>query len=285
MLKFMDRPSFLRFPEGDGAGGGGGGSGDGDGSDGKGGSGDDDLEAKIKAAVEEATAGLRKNRDDVIGEKRDLKKKFDEQNDVIVALGGEDGIKRLKTMMETLQKDELGTLLSEGKTEEWFDKRMANREKDHKSQLKTLQEKLDEVVRERDDAVGSKRKLVLETEVMSACAETGVTETAYEDVKAAAGFLFKNDAEHGLCIRDKEGTVVYGKDGKTPLTPLEWLGMQKENKRHWWPPSKGADASSSHGGRTTPGEIDLSEVKDVAEWKKIREKMGMKSGVGTGSIL
>ncbi len=282
MFHNLDRPSYLRSPEGDGSGGGGG-SGDGDGSGVK--EANAELQEKIRVAVELETERLRVNRDAVIGEKRDLKKKFDEQNDVLVALGGEEGIKKLQTMMTTLQKDELGSLLAEGRTEEWFDKRMANREKDHKSQLSTLQEKLDEVVKERDDAVGSKRKLVLETEVMTACAETGVVDSAFEDVKAAAGFLFKNDAEHGLCIRDKEGTVVYGKDGKTPLTPLEWLGMQKENKRHWWPPSKGADASSSHGGRATPGEIDLSEVKDIGEWKKIREKMGMKSGVGTGSIL
>lgn len=284
MLKLIDRPSFLRFPEGDGSGGGGGGSGDGDG-DGTGGSGDGDLESKIKAAVEEATAGLRKNRDDVIGEKRDLKKKFDEQNDVIVALGGPDGMKRLQTMMETLQKDELGTLLAEGKTEEWFDKRAGAMKKDYDARMKLIQDKLTEAIKERDESVSSFRTKVLETEVLSACGEAGVVDSAYDDVKAAAGFLFKNDPEHGLCIRDKEGTVVYGKDGKTPLSPLEWLGMQKETKRHWWPPSKGADASSSHGGRATPGEIDLSEVKDLAEWKKIREKMGMKSGVGTGSIL
>lgn len=282
MFKYLDRPSYLRSPEGDGSGGGGG---DDDGTGGKGGSGGDDLEAKIKAAVEEATAGLRKNRDDVIGEKRDLKKKFDEQNDVIVALGGEDGIKRLRTMMETLQKDELGSLLAEGKTEEWFDKRAGAMKKDYDARMTVIQEKLTEAIKERDESVSSFRTKVLETEVLSACAEAGVTDTAYDDVKAAAGFLFKNDPEHGLCIRDKEGTVVYGKDGKTPLTPLEWLGMQKEVKRHWWPPSKGADASSSHGGRVTPGEIDLSEVKDLNEWKKIREKMGMKSGVGTGSIL
>ena len=157
MFKYLDRPSYLRSPEGDGSGGGGGGgSGDGDGSGG-GGSGDDDLEAKIKAAVEEATAGLRKNRDDVIGEKRDLKKKFDEQNDIIVSLGGEDGMRRLKTMMETLQKDELGTLLAEGKTEEWFDKRAGAMKKDYDARMNTVQEKLDEAIKERDASVSSFR--------------------------------------------------------------------------------------------------------------------------------
>ena len=281
MLKFIDRPSFLRSPEGDGSGGGGAGAGDGTGEK----DADADLQEQIKVAVEAETERLRVNRDAVIGEKRDLKKKFDEQNDVIVALGGEDGIKRLQTMMTMLDKDELGKLLAEGKTEEWFDKRAGAMKKDYDARMTAVQEKLDEAIKERDVSVSSFRTKVLETEVLSACGEAGVVDSAYDDVKAAAGFLFKNDPEHGLCIRDKEGTIVYGKDGKTPLAPLEWLGMQKEAKRHWWPPSKGADASSSHGGRATPGEIDLSEVKDLAEWKKIREKMGMKSGVGTGSIL
>jgi len=281
MFRFLNRPSFLRFPEGDGTGGGGGdGSGDGTGK-----GGDDDLQEKIKKAVEEETANLRAHADRTIEEKRAMKSKFDEMSQIYEGMGGEEGVKRLTTMREMLQNDELGKLLADGKTEEWFEKRAGAMRKDYEDKLAAAQEKIDEVQKERDGAVSSFRTKVLETEVLSACAEAGVVDSAFDDVKAAAGRLFKNDPEHGLCIRDKDNSVVYGKDGKTPLTPLEWLGMQKEGKRHWWPPSKGADASSSHGGRATAGEVDLSEVKDLGEWKKLREKMGMKSGVGTGSIL
>lgn len=282
MFKFFDHPSFLLAPEGDGAGGGG--SGDGDGSGGGGGGGDDDLQEKIKKAVEEETERLRVNRDAVISEKRDLKKKYDELNDIVVSLGGSDGVKSLLEMKEHLDKDEMGKLLAEGKTEEWFDRRAGAMRKDYEDRIVAIQEKLDETVKERDGAVHDLRSKVLETEVLSACAEAGVVDSAFDDVKAAASSLFKNDPEHGLVIRDRENSIVYGKDGKTPLTPLEWLGMQKETKRHWWPPSKGADASGGHGGGTGSGEVDLSEVQDINEWRKLRDKMGMKSGVGTGSI-
>lgn len=280
-LRFMDRPSFMRFPEGDGGGGGGdGGEGGSGGGEGDG----DDIDSKVQKAVEEATSGLRKNRDDLIAEKRALKKQFEELNDVVTALGGGEGIKKLQVMKRTLEKDELGKLLAEGKTEDWFEKRAGAMRKDYEDKLKLASDQLEELKKERDGAVEQFRSQALESKVLSACAEAGVVDSAFDDVKAAAGALFKNDPEHGLCIRDKEGSVVYGKDGKTPLTPLEWLGMQKEHKRHWWPPSQGAGATGGRGGAGGSDEVDLSEVRDVGEWRKLREKMGMKSGVGTGSI-
>ena len=87
-----------------------------------------------------------------------------------------------------------------------------------------------------------------------------------------------------LVMRDRDGGIEYGKDGKTPKTVQEWLQEQVERKRHWFPPSKGAGADTSVGAGGKREDVDLSDVSNVKDWRVAREKLGMKSGHGRDSF-
>lgn len=101
-----------------------------------------------------------------------------------------------------------------------------------------------------------------------------------------ADAMFTQSSEHkGMVIKDEDGGVVFGKDGKSPKTIVEWLEEHRDSghKRHWFGASKGAGADGNLRGGERADE-DLSEVTSVKDWRDKRKKLGMGSGFGTENI-
>ena len=240
----------------------------------------------MKVRVDEELASTRAHRDATIEEKRALKTRFDEIKKVVDDLGGQEGIERLSKLREALAKDELGKLLAEGKHDEWFDKKSKAQRADHANQLKVLREELDGIKSERDTTTLALKRKNLETEVLAACGAHKVLDDARSDVMLNADAMFTQDPEHkGMVIKDEDGGVVFGKDGKSPKTIVEWLEEHKDSgrKRHWFGASKGAGADGNlQGGERT--EDDLGEVTSVKDWREKRKKLNMGSGFGTDNI-
>lgn len=285
MFKFLDHGP-LRSPEGDG-GGGGGGSDDGGGG-GKGGDAGSkgkevDIDAKVAAAVEEATAGLKRKNEAVIEERRKFKTAAEEATKVLEGLGGQEGIERLQKMRTSLESTELGKLLAEGKHDDWHEQKTKALRADHANQLQAKDDANIELQGKYDVVSQRLKRKNLETEVHAACGAAGVIESARSDVMLNADALFNEHPEYqGLVIQDRDEGVVFGKDGKTPKSITEWLAEQKATKRHWFPPSKGADASGNLSGGER--ETDLGEIRDMRDWREKRKKLGMGTGFGTENI-
>jgi len=252
----------------------------GGGSDGD--KGKEELKKLVDAAVLEATANLKEHNKKLIDEKKATDARNKELGDIIEKLGGSEGLERLSKMHESLQKDELGKLLSQGKHDEWFDQRTKALRADHEQVVKKRDEQIAKLTADRDGVADLLRRKVLETAVRAACTAGGVVDTAVDDVLLRAQVVFKHDPEKGLVIRDeKDGGVVLGKDGKTPKSVGEWLEEQKATARHWFPPSKGGDATGNAGkGGGRPGEVDLGAVQSMDEYREARKKLGLGQGVG-----
>lgn len=251
-----------------------------------GGGGSEDEQAKIAAAVERETAGLRSKRDELLADKVSLKKRLDETQEIFTKLGGEEGVERLQVMYESLQKDELGKLLSEGKHDEWHEKKTAALRGDLEGQIAARDKTIEELTTRCDSAEQRYRDKVLDVAVRASCSKLKVFDTAIEDVIGRANTVFHHHPDHGLVILEGEGdkaTIVYGKDGTTPKTVEEWLAEQKTVARHWFPASQGADASGNIGGSVGDG-VDLDNVSTMAQYRKAREKLKLGSGVGTNDI-
>lgn len=237
-----------------------------------------DIEARIVKAVEEQVAGLKKTNEELKNEKTQMSSKFDTFSQAIEALGGIDTLKGLGTaetikqmveMRSRFEKDEQGKLLTEGRYDEWFDKRTDALRADHKNQLAQIQALAEQEKAGKDAAEIALRKKVLETEVSSACSDAKVESSAWLDVQLRAQQVFTYDPERKrLVVRDADGGVVFGKDGKTPKSIREWLDEQKEVSRHWWPSSKGSGA----GGSDRPGEQRNLASLDFAEYARQRAK-------------
>jgi hypothetical protein len=229
--------------------------------------------AQIRKELEQEYAGLRTNRDEVLAEKRQLKEKLVAIEAVIEAAGGSDGIKALQELKTRLEKDEIGKLLTEGKHEEWFEKRTGRMRSEHQQQVESLMEQLEAEKKGRGAAEKARTDLMLETAVRAASGKMGVIDSAVSDVILRARGVFSFDQERdALVIRDEKDGAVLGKDGKNPMSVDEWLESQKESARHWFPPSKGSGAQGAHGNGA--GEPDPSKMSwaDYAKW---REEKGM----------
>lgn len=266
----MDTETYtLRLPlifrtgfEGDGDGDGDGGKGKGDGDGGKGGEGDKNFtQADMDAAIEKSVSGLKSTNAALKDEKTAVKKQLDGMQAQFDQLGGEEGIKTLSEFQKKLNADEGTKLLADGKHEEWFDRRTEALRKDHENQLGTLNEKLavaDDAVKKADARLV---KQVLKADVLSAAKDAGTVAEAAVDIQFRAERAFKWDAEReALVLHDDEGGVLFGKDGKSPKGVSEWLDEQKEQSRHWWPPSKGAGADGSGDAAGKKGDEDISQL-------------------------
>lgn len=254
-------------------------------NNGGGGGGEPDaaIQAQISKAIEDATAGLKRTNAELKNEKTTLKEQFDGINSVIEALGGIDAIKGLgnaetiKQMAEMQKRfaaDEQGKLLSEGKYDEWFDRRTASLRKDHENQTLQLQKQLEEANGLVNSTQSELRAKVLETEVSTAIVDAGVVPEAKIDVQLRAERAFTYDPERKrFVMKDEDGGVVFGKDGSTPKTLREWIDDQKEVARHWFPPSQGGGLNGSRG---PAGKTSLEKL-DMRAYSEQRKKDGFKT--------
>jgi len=241
------------------------------------------VQAQIDAAVQNAVAGITANRDEILAEKRELKDQLTASIGQLDGLGGKDGVNALLELKTRLEKDEMGKLVSEGKHDEWFDRRTQAMRADFENQMTGANGKLEEAINRASNAERSYTGLKIENEVRSACAssEGFVGEGATQDALLRAQNIFEYDPKAGVVIRDENGGVVLGKDGSTPKTVSEWLDEQKESSRHWWGISQGAGVNGSTG-RGGPAEPTMDAVSKMtsAEYTEYRKKQGLSSGYG-----
>lgn len=242
-----------------------------------------EQQAHIDGLIAKSVEGLKGTNTALKDEKKAIKLQLDGFTAQFEQLGGEEGIKSLKNLHERLSKDEDLKLLGEGKHEEWLERKTAAL---RTSQEKALKVALDKATEADTRAEVTKKKLhtkVLETAILQAASTGGVRPEAVPDVQLRAERTFVYDDEtDSLVIKDKDGEVQIGKDGKSPMGVPEWLEAQKETARHWWPESKGGGAGGS-GERGGSGAEDLSKVPFPEFERKRRAQQEANGGKKTSA--
>lgn len=246
--------------EGDGAGGGGGG-----------GDGAALTQADIDAAVEAAVGGLKSKNSELLESLTQTKK----------TLKDWDGLDptEVRDMMDRLSKDEELKLLSEGKHEEAWSKRLEKVGAKHQSEIDGLTADRDSATAERDRLAEQVRDLVIDQKVLSAFMGEKGLESAAPDVVLRAKAAFK--IEDGTPIaRDENGEIIRGADGA--ITVEEWVGSLKQSAPHLFPGSQGAGAGGA-GGAAGGGDVEArlaaaSESGNMAEYRRLRAERDQKTG-------
>lgn len=184
--------------------------------DGTGSTGGDDVAAKIKAAVDEAKAGL-------VAKNNELLAKLQKANDQLKSFDGIDPVK-VKKLLEDMDADEDTKLIKDGKIDELLDRKYAKRDQE-------WQRKLDAALADGQKAAAKADKFlsrVLDDQLREAF--TGkVDSRATAGALLAAKQIFKLDDEGRAVQFDTEGNVILGKD-KTPFTPAEWIQSDATRK-------------------------------------------------------
>lgn len=219
----------------------------------------------ISAAVKEATSGLAANKDEILSEKKALQAKMD-------ALAKQwDGLdpETVRKIMSRLETDEETKLLAEGKLDEVLARRTERLRADHAEQVSALDERIKKLTGEHERAQSEVKRLRVEGDLRQAATELNVVATAIPDALARAMAVF-TVVDDGSLSAEKDGATWYGKDGKTPISPREWLEAMKESAPHWFPGPSGVGAA---GGARSGDSLTITreDARDVVKYRAAKE--------------
>lgn len=224
-----------------------------------------EVKALIEAAVREATSGLAANKDEILGEKKALQDKLDSLSEQWKGLDPE----AVRGIMDRMANDEETKLLAEGKMDVVIERRTERLKADHQKQIAKLEESLAQRETNIGDLTKKVKRLLIEGNLRQAASEQGLVASAVDDALARASSIFQVD-ENGALIAEEDGTTIYGKDGKSSITPSEWLESMKEKAPHWFPAPNGGGASGGTG-RNGSHSLTREQARDTATYQAAKK--------------
>jgi len=214
------------------------------------------VKTAIAAAVDAATLGLKNKNTELLGSLRTTKSELDGFKTQFEGLD----IDAVKGLLNKVGQDEETRLLAEGKLDEVISKRTERLRTDYDKQLAAEKSRADKA-----EAFAAKYSdKVLADSIRAAAIKAGALPEAAEDIILRARGTFKLSEDGEAIATDRDGEVVYGKDGKTPLSPLEWAESLRETATHLWPRAQGAGQTGDNGGKATKKWGEYTETERAA---------------------
>lgn len=180
---------------------------------------------------------------------------------------------KARTALTQLQKIEEGKLLTEGKLDEVVTKRTEAMRAEYENQIKALKTAQTSVVGERDTLSGQLSKLLIDGSAREIALKLGARPEALPFIllKSAAEWQMKD----GKPTPIKDGNLVYGKDGQTPITMEEWVGGLATEAAYLFKDSNGGGANNKpNGSSVTGGRVSVrdqqalnSNIEAIAQGK------------------
>jgi len=169
-------------------------------------------------------------------------------------------IDAVKGLLSKVNEDEETRLIADGKIDEVLSRRTERLRGDYDKQLQEAKDRA-----EKAEAFASQFKgKVLADSIREAAQKAGALAEASEDIILRARSIFQLNENGEPVAVDKDGEAIYGKDGKTPLTPLEWAESLREAAPHLWPRAQGAGPTGDKGAKGAKKRSDMSPEEMAA---------------------
>lgn len=110
---------------------------------------------------------------------------------------------------------------------------------------------------------------------------SGAEARALPDILARAYSIFTVQEDGKIVAKDGEA-VIYGADGATPMTALEWLGKLKEHAPYFFKNSNGGGANGggmNQGGTRLPNGLTQADFDKLPAAEKLKAARRMERGV------
>jgi hypothetical protein len=197
---------------------------------------------KIRAKLESEYSGLKTNRDTILAEKKQL---AEEISSLKTQFEGLD-IVQVRDMMERVNKDEHAKLVAEGKWEEVLTKRTEMMRRDYDTRLSGAEQELLKHKAEVENLISDKKKYMVETKIREVASKYIHPEMLkFLQEEARSVFRLEDDGE--VVARSSEGTLLLGRDGKSPMSIDEWTLMQQDKYPYIFRQSSGAGTQQNSG--------------------------------------
>lgn len=190
-------------------------------------------------------------------------------------LASYDGIdvNKYKELLTKAEMDEEERLIAEGKKDEVFSAKLDSVNNEWKKQVLDK----DSIIESSNKRIEQLRSKALSDQIRSGI--NGVFHAhANDDAVMVAMNLFKLDDNDNVVMVDSNGSIIMGKDSKTPLSIKEWANSSelKEAKPHWFPANLGGTGSSQNSirnGAKTITRTDFMALSSAEQAKIMREKV------------
>lgn len=199
------------------------------------------LGAKAKELLEQETSGLKGKNSELLGKLKTAQGDLDSFKSQFDGLD----IEAVKAIVSKAGQDEETRLIAEGKIDEVVSRRTERLRGDLEKQLQAERDRADKA----ETFANQFKDRVLSDSIREAASKAGALAEASDDIILRARSVFSLNEDGVPVAVDKDGQVIYGKDGKTPLSPLEWAEGLRESASHLWPRAQGAGQVGDKGGK------------------------------------
>lgn len=196
-----------------------------------------EVQVMIDARVSEQVTGLKNKNGELLG-------KLKEQTESLKRFEGIDP-DAVRSVLQQFENDEEAKLIASGKMKEVIEKRTERLRSDSDKQVKAAMQRAEQA----ESFADKFRDRVLGDSVRSVAIKTQAVAGADEDILRRAKDVFKINDEGEAVAVDREGNAILGKDGRTPLSLIEWVESLKDVAPHLWPQASGTGAVG--GGKST----------------------------------
>ncbi|MBA6134822.1 MULTISPECIES: hypothetical protein [Pseudomonas] len=214
------------------------------------------LGGKVQEYVDNEVAGLKSKNTALLGSNKTIKTELEKLKGQFDGLD----IEAVKGLLAKAGQDEETKLIAEGKLDEVISRRTERLRTDLDKQVKAANERA-----EKAEAFAAKYSdKVLADSIRTAAIKAGALPEAAEDIILRARGTFKLSEDGEPIATDRDGEVIYGKDGKTPLSPLEWAESLRETATHLWPRAQGAGQTGDNNGKAMKKWGEYTEAERAA---------------------
>lgn len=168
-------------------------------------------------------------------------------------------IESYKSLKKIKQQVDDGKLVADTTLDEALASRTGEMQRQHQQQVDAQRKAIAEREQEIETLKQSLNKAAIDREVISAInnEKSGALNSATTHILREAYDVFRPQDGGRLVPYDAEGKVMYGADGSTPMTPLEWLTKLRESSPFFFKGSVGGGApgGTERSNRLTPAEF------------------------------
>lgn len=192
------------------------------------------IDAQVAQRMTTEITGLKSKNEELLGKNKEFQTKLSTYDGI--------DVEQYREYKDRIDKDEDAALLAAGKKDEVINKHTERMRAAHDAKLVEK----DQAIEQANARAKKFERAVLDNQIRQAC--TDMHKSAVDDALLYASQFFQLDAEGNAVKLDAQGRPEIGKDGKTPLSPAEWIESLKETKPHWFPASSSGSGSGGAAG-------------------------------------
>lgn len=168
---------------------------------------------------------------------------------------------KYQELLALAKKQEEKKLIDAGEIDKVVEQRVGEMKSTYENQIKTLTEQNSVAQRQLES-------LLIDNAVRDAAVKSGVQPTAVDDVLLRAKATFKIKDGNAVPV-DAQGNVVYGKDGTSPMSVVDWTTGLKKQAPHLFQGSQGGGAQGSG-----KGNVDTSKLTSAQKIAQGLDSLG-----------